>query len=68
MLVLVIVLVIELHGRKTAHSTRAFPELEHILGQVSAAAIVMELPFQERMLAVSWRLGHFRLRLRAPLR
>ncbi len=65
---LVIVLVIALHDRKMAHPTRTCSELERILGQVSTAAIVMELPFQRRMKAVSWLLCHVRLRVRAPLR
>ena len=48
-LVLVIVLAIVLHGCKMARPTRTCSELERILGQVSAAAIVIELPFQGRM-------------------
>ncbi len=48
-LVLVIVLVIVLHDRKMARPTRTCSDLERILGQASAAAIVIELPFQGRM-------------------
>ncbi len=48
-IVRVLVLVIVRHDRKMARPTRTCSELERILGQVSAAAIVIELPFQGRM-------------------